>query len=253
MAPLPLRIAMLECDTPLTQTKAKYGGYGGAFTALLKAGADALHEQYPGLSSTFGLEITTWDVVTADEYPALADIDAILITGSKFNSFDDSPWIVTLVEFVKKVLKDERVRIIGVCFGHQIVGRAMGVKVDRSDKGWEVSVTPMSLTERGKEIFGASSLALHQMHRDAVYSYPEGVEALAYTEKCPVQGMYLAKKLITVQGHPEFTEQIVREILTARHESGIFDKPAFEEAISRVENPHDGVVVAKAFLKFLLE
>lgn len=91
------------------------------------------------------------------------------------------------------------------------------------------------------------------MHRDIVYNYPEGVEELAYTNKCAVQGMYVAKKLITVQGHPEFNEGIVRELLVARHGSGIFDDAMFEDAISRVDKYQDGVVVAKAFLKFVLE
>jgi hypothetical protein len=156
MTALPLRIAILECDTPLDGTRSKYGGYGGVFTALLRAGADAL--SHPGLSSTAGLELTTWDVVTAQEYPSLDSIDAILMSGSRHNSFENDPWILKLVDFVKGVLNQKRVRIIGVCFGHQIVGRAMGVKVDRSDKGWEISVTAIDLTKRGQEIFGRPSL-----------------------------------------------------------------------------------------------
>jgi len=56
-----------------------------------------------------------------------------------------------------------------------------------------------------------------------------------------------------VQGHPEFNEEIVRELLTARHESGIFDDETFSEAMSRVDKYQDGVVVAQAFLRFLLE
>jgi len=247
----PLRIAILECDTPLEKTRAKYGGYGGVFKTLLRAGADAL--KYPNLSSTEGLDITTWDVVTKQEYPSLDDIDAILITGSKFNSFDNDPWIVKLVDFTKKILAQDRVRIIGVCFGHQIVGRAMGVKVDRSKGGWEASVTAIDLTKRGQEIFGRPSLALHQMHRDAVYEYPEGVEELAYTDKCSVQGMYVVNKLFTVQGHPEFTEEIVREILATRHASGIFNDEAYEDTVGRVDKYQDGLVVAQAFLRFLLE
>lgn len=91
------------------------------------------------------------------------------------------------------------------------------------------------------------------MHRDAVFDLPEGVEHLAYTEKCPIQGMYVPKRLITVQGHPEFNEDIVRELLVARHGSGIFDDKMFEDAIGRVDKLQDGVVVAQAFLKFLLE
>ncbi len=77
----PLRIAILECDTALEKIREKYGGYGAVFTALLNAGADALQEPET-VSSTKGLEISTWDVVTAQRYPSLEDIDAILITGS---------------------------------------------------------------------------------------------------------------------------------------------------------------------------
>lgn len=155
MPSLPLRIAILECDTPQPGTNAKYNGYGGVFTSLLHAAADAL--SYPNLSSSSGLSLSVFDVVNAPSYPSLNDIDAILITGSKYNSFDNDPWILKLVDFVKVVLDQRRVRIIGVCFGHQIVGRALGVKVARGE-GWEVSVTALDLTKRGQEIFGRTSL-----------------------------------------------------------------------------------------------
>lgn len=62
------------------------------------------------------------------------------------------------MEFTKKVLAQDRVRLIGVCFGHQIIGRALDVKVDRSDRGWEISVTNVQLTEKGKELFGIEEL-----------------------------------------------------------------------------------------------
>lgn len=191
-----------------------------------------------------------------------------------------------LVEFVKGVVAQERVRLVGVCFGHQVIGRALGVKVGRSDRGWEVSVTPVELTGRGKEIFGLEKLVclfvyflfcyfdfrhemsnwgerekpkltnqknIFQMHKDIVYEYPPEVEQLAYTDKCATQGMYIRKKLITVQGHPEFTEEIVRELLEARHASGVFDDETYTDAVGRVDKEHDGVKVAQAFLKFIME
>ncbi len=88
--PSPIRIAILECDTPLPRTAAKYGGYGGVFTALLDASAEEL-----GWDKS-ELHITTHHVVddekgTAGEeegqelrkrYPRLEDTDAVLITGS---------------------------------------------------------------------------------------------------------------------------------------------------------------------------
>lgn len=155
MPKLPLRIAVLECDIPMQPLASRFGTYPRIFSTLLNSAADAL--RYPGLSSREGLEISGWDVVNGGKYPVLENIDAILITGSKFTAYDDDLWIVKLVDFTKKVLEQRRVRIIGVCFGHQIVGRAMGVKLGRME-GWEASVMAVDLTKRGQEIFGKTAL-----------------------------------------------------------------------------------------------
>lgn len=57
------------------------------------------------------------------------------------------------MEFVTKVLDQKRVRIIGVCYGHQIVGRAMGMQTGRSDGGWEIAVCQVQMTKKGQELF----------------------------------------------------------------------------------------------------
>jgi hypothetical protein len=78
----PLRIAVLETDTPVEKVDQKYGGYGGVFEALLKASATALDHQPDRLDPERDLQISRWDVVTKEEYPDLNDVDAILMTGS---------------------------------------------------------------------------------------------------------------------------------------------------------------------------
>lgn len=78
----PLRIAILECDTPLPNTEAKYGGYGGVFEKLLRSGAGALRR--PDLGK--GLQISKHQIqLDPENYPKLGDIDAILITGSRMH------------------------------------------------------------------------------------------------------------------------------------------------------------------------
>ena len=79
------------------------------------------------------------------------------------------------------------------------------------------------------------------------------IEPLGHSPLCEVQGMYARGRLITVQGHPEFDERIVRELLQARHEQGIFDDEMFQDGMRRVTDRNDGVTVAAAFLRFLLE
>lgn len=65
--------------------------------------------------------------------------------------------------------------------------------------------------------------------------------------------MYAKNRLITVQGHPEFTGDIVSELLENRHDKGIFDDKMYKEGMERVRKHHDGVAVGAAFIKFVLE
>lgn len=159
MSRLPLRIAILECDTPFPKTKEKYGGYGGVFTSLMET---AITEKCHPLSEKLSpkdLDIKIFHVVENEtNYPNLDDFDGVLITGSKHNSFDDEPWILRLVDFVKEVLAQKTVRLVGICFGHQITARALGAKIGRSPKGWELSVTQVNLTEAGKKLFEQDQL-----------------------------------------------------------------------------------------------
>ncbi|KAK0744045.1 class I glutamine amidotransferase-like protein [Schizothecium vesticola] len=250
MSPAPLRLAILEADTPLPGIDARYHGYYGVFTHLfIRAVAPA------PLSSA--LILSRHDVVNADppasSHPSLSDVDALLITGSKHSAFEDTPWILALVDLVRRALAHTpRLRVIGVCFGHQIVSRALGVPVRRADAGWEVSVTETRLTLAGQALFdGRETLKIQQMHRDQALGVPPGATLLASTDKCPNHGFVIPGRVITVQGHPEFTDDIMEEILETRHSAGLFDDELFRDGMGRRGEEHDGVLMAKVFLEFL--
>lgn len=65
--------------------------------------------------------------------------------------------------------------------------------------------------------------------------------------------MYIPRRLLTVQGHPEFTQFMMGEMLRIRHRAGVIPDEDFGKAITRVADKHDGVAIARAFLRFLLE
>jgi len=126
------------------------------------------------------------------------------------------------------------------------------------------------MSDKGKELFGKDNLvstsvivlhslyidnsqSIHQMHRDIVYDFPDGTTPLGYSPVCKNQGMYAKDRLITIQGHPEFTEAIMRELLEIRKDQGLWPIEEWQAGMDKVANRHDGVVVAAAFLRFLLD
>lgn len=73
----PLRIAILQCDTPPPDIVALYGAYDRQFTTLLEAAAKGI-----GLDPKKDLDLSAYEVVTKQEYPDVDAIDAVLISGS---------------------------------------------------------------------------------------------------------------------------------------------------------------------------
>lgn len=198
------------------------------------------------------------------------------------NSFEDHPWILRLVDYVGKLYRDTQKPIVGICFGHQIIARALGTPVQRSTLGWEVSVDEISMTPEGQKLFGVDKLvslesslccrsdrgggiprilsplahislqALHQMHRDIVTAVPEGAINLGHSAVCDVQGLYIPHRVISVQAHPEFSGFIMSSILDTRRGQGIFGEDLYQSGLSRADKTHDGVLVSTVIWRFLL-
>ncbi|KAL4889888.1 Aldehyde/histidinol dehydrogenase [Aspergillus ambiguus] len=242
-----VRVAVLECDTPIDPIKDRYGTYGNLFDRLLNDGLKDL-----GKDNEVSLELTKWDVVAREEYPKAEEFDVLLLTGSKHDAFADTPWIISLTTYIADIFQQTQKAIIGICFGHQIIARALGARVGRSTTGWEVAVESVTLNDTGKDLFGKDILYIHQMHRDIAYEVPPGCVNLGSSPKCEVQGLYIPRRILTVQGHPEYNEFVETKLLEARHSQGIFDDALFADGMARVGQGHDGRVVAKAIWQVVL-
>lgn len=78
-----IRLAILECDTPLPETRKRFGGYGGVFESLLNAGAKA--EGFGDVGDV--LDISMHQIENnPDSYPDINNVDALLLTGSSMSS-----------------------------------------------------------------------------------------------------------------------------------------------------------------------
>jgi GMP synthase-like glutamine amidotransferase len=70
---------------------------------------------------------------------------------------------------------------------------------------------------------------------------PAGFENLGWTTIAPVQGMLKPGHVLTMQGHPEFTSDVVKEIIRIRSERNIFSPQFTNKSILAAESESDGV------------
>ena len=197
-----MRIGILKTDDVLPQLAANHGEYDGMFTRLLAA-ADA------------DLEFATFDT-RASSLPALDDCDGWLVTGSRLSVYDDVEWIGRLGAFVRDAVAAER-KLVGVCFGHQLVAHALDGKVEAAAEGWTVGVQELRMAESFPWAPGADpSVRLIHSHRDQVTRLPTGAVAVGGNARCPVALYRLGETVMCVQGHAEFTGDYARSLYAVR-------------------------------------
>ena len=155
------------------------------------------------------------------EIPASpTECDAWLITGSKHGVYDDLPWIEPLKACLRAARAAGR-RIVGVCFGHQLLAEALGGRAAISAKGWGAGVHDYQVVRRpGWMNGGPDSFAIHAMHQDQVTAIPEDATVLAASPFCRfamlAYGDPEAPDAISIQPHPEFDEDYARALVEMR-------------------------------------
>ena len=130
-----MHIGILKTDAVRPEWVPTFGEYPDMFERLVR-GADS--------SARF----TTWDV-EAGIHPSEGEIDSVdgfIITGSKSSVYDDKSWIRDL-EGLIQTLHAKRKKMVGICFGHQIIAKALGGLVSKSEKGWGVGINVYDLTD----------------------------------------------------------------------------------------------------------
>ena len=159
------------------------------------------------------LEVQTLPASSTDLSKAATAADGIIISGSARDAWNDDPDILRLLEFARDAMS-RRQPMLGVCFGHQLLGRALGGDVGRNPAGWEVGATTVELTAEGQKnpLFAGfeTEFAAIQSHRDAVFALPAVVKVLATNARAPIQAFSADDRVFGVQFHPEMDGEILR-------------------------------------------
>ncbi|MBU2887786.1 gamma-glutamyl-gamma-aminobutyrate hydrolase family protein [Gilvimarinus agarilyticus] len=188
--------------------------------------------------------------VNREQCPQSLDgFSGVIITGSQSAAYDHDPWINRLKQHIVDLVA-QRVPVVGICFGHQVIHQALGGRVEKATAGWCVGTHYNRLTDRAKSLgFAGDGFHLLSSHQDQVQAMAPGAECLASTPDCPIAMTYIAPSVLTFQGHPEFTLAYARALMEGRVRA-IGDKKV-QGALATLTEPLDDERVLSWILRFL--
>lgn len=173
---------------------------------------------------------------------------AYLVTGSSAGVYDDLPWIAPLIAFLRAA--KGKARIVGICFGHQVMAEAFGGRAVKSDKGLALGLHTYRVADRPgwMEDVGAFSVAVS--HQDQVVAVPPGARIIASSDFTPIAALaYGDQPAISFQCHPEFDMDFSEALYRSR--LGRISDAQLEAAVASLAAPNDCARVGGWIRQFL--
>lgn len=230
-----MKVAILQTGAPPPELEARFGSYPEMIMAMI---GDGYH---------------TYEVIDArtDPLPDYWAHHGVIITGSPSGVYDGEPWIAALMSWLNGAVG--RCKLVGICFGHQVMAQAFGGIVQKSEKGWGIGLQSYRVERRyGWMDPPAETISLPASHQDQVVYRGQSTFVSLTSEFCPYAGLEHGADAISFQGHPEFTPEFTQALIEARRGSRYEDAFA-DAAIESLKAPSDREVVAQWIRNFLRE
>lgn len=205
------------------------------------------------------INIRVHNVTEDSEIMLLASDKAVVIGGSPHCLDEDLPWMRSLKKFIQKTA-ETKTKLLGICFGHQIISEALGGKVSQCQNGGELGIVGIELTEAGKleplfEELPGNFLSIAG-HRDVVVKPPEGARILAKNQSNEYQALAIGDNIRTIQFHPEMTTDYLRGVIK-RHKKLltemrlIKDNSGYQELIKSFNEKNSTYIGMKILMNFI--
>jgi len=181
------------------------------------------HGDYPDwFNRALGAELPVVRAHLGDPLELPTGTRGVLVSGSPLSLTTPEPWMNDVAEELLRI-GERGTPVLGVCFGHQMLGRAAGSNVVRNPKGREIGTVRVQLTPSGRKdpLFRGwapedGAIEVQATHVDSLDPVPTGDELLASNEKCATQALRFSDAVASVQFHPELDPETLRALIDSR-------------------------------------
>lgn len=152
-------------------------------------------------------ELIQFDPVNGNLPENPTNFDGVILTGSAAMVGDKEPWISELFEHIR-LLDEAKTKMVGICFGHQAIAKALGAVVGPKDI--TIGVPHLEILEPQKWMHPyMPSLRLHAGNYEQVLSVPQGMKRVAIGRGNPNAMLVKNHHIMSLQFHPELTQMFM--------------------------------------------
>lgn len=226
---------VLVAGEPIPRVRAVRGSYADMIRA---AGREP--------SSAGWLDV---DLRDGSPLPDRGAIAGVVVTGSSASVTERAPWMLRVEEYLRGLV-ERRVPTFGICFGHQLLGQALGGEVVKNPRGREIGTVELDVVGEDPLLDDAPAhFSVNATHVDTVGTLPPGARLLARTEREPHAMVRFGEAAWGVQFHPEMDADVVRNYLSERR--GIVASEGLDPdaLVARAEDADAGRAVLVRFLE----
>jgi len=193
------------------------------------------------------LNIKTIDILKGEALPPFGSAMGVIITGSHAMVTEEHPWSVAIEEWIREATTYP-IGILGICYGHQLLGKALGGRSDFNPNGKEIGTVTIFTNPKVKEdpLFkdAPATFNANVTHMQSVLTLPKGAEALGYNSHDTHQMVRFGQHIWGVQFHPEYDVQIIKAYIDEQREELIELGFSPEKLLEEVtETPYANTVI----------
>jgi len=140
------------------------------------------------------------------------DFDGIIITGSPESVNSETEQNRNLLNFVRNADAIET-PMVGICFGHQVIAKALGGTVGRIEHGWNVGFRSTEILEFLEFMSPIEQLIVPALHNEEIKILPNGFKHLGSSKNCKFSLVGKNDHIFSTQMHPEMPPSFLDRLI----------------------------------------
>lgn len=195
------KLFIIKAGSTFTATAERYGD----FDELIQSGLGLARQQ-----------VRVVNAPAEETLPEPQLCGGVVISGAHCMVTDDLPWSLAIEAWIPRLIS-AGVPLLGICYGHQLLGRAMGGLVGYHPQGREIGSVEVRRRPECHDdpLFAAlpQRFPVHATHAQSVLTLPPGAVHLLENTFEAHHAFRIGGSAWGVQFHPEYTSEVMRDYL----------------------------------------